>query len=471
MLTIRLPRIGSVAAWRSEARRLAAAGVAAEHVRWTQDAENDLFAQDDAPRGSPVEIHLSKQALFDIESSLYHRDPERFARAYALVLRLGRGEVRWGDRADDMLRKLLHQRKEVGRDIHKMHAFVRFNELTEPGANRRAFAAWFEPDNPIVEAAATFFAKRFGDMDWVIATPYLTARFIDGELAFEETVDNARPTEDASHDLWRTYYANIFNPARLMPEAMRSEMPKKYWKNLPEARLIPELIRTAPARAAEMQAKLPSIPPAFAAKAGATRSPMPENLSPDTFKQHLDACTRCPIGCRATQAVAGQGPLTARVMVVGEQPGDAEDLAGKPFVGPAGVLFNECASRAGLRRAETYVTNAVKHFKFTPRGKRRIHQRPDAGEVEICSWWLDLERDWVKPKLILAMGATAAQSLTGSAKNITSRRGTIEATPDGTPVLLTTHPSYLLRLPDTGAREAAQKQFEADLREASAYLR
>ncbi|QDC10835.1 UdgX family uracil-DNA binding protein [Oceanicola sp. D3] len=463
MLTVRLPKIGSIAAWRSEARRLAAEGVPAEHVRWTQDDAQDLFASTDAPRAAPVEIRLSKQALFDIESSLYHRDPQRFARAYALVLRLGRGEIRWGDRADDTLRKLLHQRKEVGRDIHKMHAFVRFNEVTPKGANRRAFAAWFEPDNPITEAAAPFFAKRFGDMDWVIATPTLTARFIAGALSFEETAEHTRPPEDASHDLWRTYYANIFNPARLMPEAMRSEMPKKYWKNLPEARLIPELIRTAPARAAEMQAKMPSIPPAFAAKAVATRAPMPEGITPDTIKQHLDACTRCPIGCRATQGVPGEGPLTARLMVVGEQPGDAEDLSGKPFTGPAGQLFDSCAAKAGLDRRQTYVTNAVKHFKFTPRGKRRLHQRPDADEIEHCKWWLDLERDWVKPRLILAMGATPALALTGSSRNITRRRGTIEHTPEGTPVLLTSHPSYLLRLPEAQARQEAEARFTADL--------
>lgn len=466
MLTARLPKIGSVAAWRSEARRLAAEGIAAEHVRWTQVDDTDLFAGE-APKGPPVEIRLSKQALFDIESSLYHRDPQRFARAYALVLRLGRGEIRWGGRADDALRKLLHQRKEVGRDIHKMHAFVRFNEVTAPGANRRAFAAWFEPDNPITEAAAPFFARRFGDMDWVIATPTLTARFIAGELSFEETAEQSPPPEDASHDLWRTYYANIFNPARLMPEAMRSEMPKKYWKNLPEARLIPELIRTAPARAAEMQAKLPSIPPAFAAKAVATRAPMPADVMPDTFKQHLDACTRCPIGCRATQAVPGEGPLTARLMIVGEQPGDAEDLSGKPFTGPAGQLFDTCAAKAGLDRRQTYVTNAVKHFKFSPRGKRRLHQCPDADEIEHCKWWLDLERSWIKPKLILALGATAALSLTGSARNITRRRSTVEHTPDGTPVLLTTHPSYLLRLPDAAARAEAEARFTADLAEAA----
>ncbi|MBS8229066.1 UdgX family uracil-DNA binding protein, partial [Vannielia litorea] len=168
-----------------------------------------------------------------------------------------------------------------------------------------------------------------------------------------------------------------------------------------------------------------------------------------------------------TQAVPGEGPLTARLMIVGEQPGDAEDLSGKPFTGPAGQLFDTCAAKAGLDRRQTYVTNAVKHFKFSPRGKRRLHQCPDADEIEHCKWWLDLERSWIKPKLILALGATAALSLTGSARNITRRRSTVEHTPDGTPVLLTTHPSYLLRLPDAAARAEAEARFTADLAEAA----
>lgn len=278
MQTVVLPRIGTVAAWRAEARRLAAAGVAPEALRWTVGArEADLF--DDAPAPAaltPVPqppLRLPRAALLGIETALHHSDPERFARAYGLLLRLGQGQLRWGDRSDPGLRRLLDQEKAVRRDIHKMHAFVRFREVTPPGANRRAFAAWFEPDHPIVEAAAPFFARRFGDMDWLIATPGLSARCEAGELFIEQTRDTAPPPPDAAEDLWRVYFANIFNPARLMVRAMTSQMPRKYWKNLPEADLIPGLIRSAPERVRAMQEALPLPPAPRAARLRARRRP------------------------------------------------------------------------------------------------------------------------------------------------------------------------------------------------------
>ena len=150
-------------------------------------------------------------------------------------------------------------------------------------------------------------------------------------------------------------------------------------------------------------------------------------------------------------------------MVVGEQPGDQEDLAGRPFVGPAGQMFDRIAGEAGLDRDAAFVTNAVKHFKFTARGKRRIHQRPEMPEIDQCRWWMNAEVAQVQPKLILAMGATAAQSLTGKGTGILKRRGTIEAGPEGIPVLITLHPSYLLRVPDPAVREEAEAQFRSDL--------
>ncbi|SOB93930.1 TIGR03915 family putative DNA repair protein [Rhodobacter maris] len=256
-----LPRIGTVAAWRAEARRLAAAGVLPETVLWSVgEAAPDLFAASPAPRAASVAFRLPRVAVESIETALMHADPERFARAYVLVLRLARQEAIWGDRSDPALHRLLEQEKAVRRDIHQMHGFVRFREVTPPGANRRAFAAWFEPAHHILEAAAPFFARRFGDMDWLIATPTLTARFEAGELEILETANRATPPVDATEDLWRVYFANIFNPARLMVNAMTSHMPRKTWKNLPEAALIPDLIRTAPERVAAMRAAEAAAP-------------------------------------------------------------------------------------------------------------------------------------------------------------------------------------------------------------------
>jgi len=473
MLTITLPRIGTVAAWRGAARTLAGAGMAAEDVTWTIGKKAaDLFAGTDiVPSGPQVRLTLPRDVIGSLETVLCHSDPERFARAYDILLRLARRDLRWGDRSDPALHRLLQQGKAVRRDIHKMHSFVRFREIGPPESSRRAFAAWFEPEHLIVEAAAPFFAKRFGDMDWIIATPSLTARFESGSLSFDLTQGKIRPPADDSEALWRTYFANIFNPARLMVSAMTSEMPKKYWKNLPEADLIPEMIRTAPARAREMHLKAPTLPPAHLDRLVTPRRTISETLTLETLKPVLDACRRCPLGACATQGVAGEGPFDARLMIVGEQPGDHEDLSGRPFVGPAGQVLNHALAKAGIARNSVYLTNAVKHFKFQPRGKRRLHQRPNAGEIAHCKWWLDFERAAVKPKLVVALGATALHALTGHGSNLNARRGTREELADGTEVLISYHPSYILRLPPGPAADAARDALTTDLTLAAEIVR
>jgi uracil-DNA glycosylase family protein len=174
-------------------------------------------------------------------------------------------------------------------------------------------------------------------------------------------------------------------------------------------------------------------------------------------------CTRCHLYLLGTQTVFGEGPSRAQVMFVGEQPGDKEDLAGRPFVGPAGRLFDTLLEEAGLDRAKCYVTNAVKHFKHEPRGSFRLHKKPDTSEIEACKWWLRIETAIVKPKLFVALGATAAQSLTGSGRDILKRRGSFEETRDGRPILITVHPSSLLRIPNAREAAAARKLFREDL--------
>lgn len=175
-------------------------------------------------------------------------------------------------------------------------------------------------------------------------------------------------------------------------------------------------------------------------------------------------CTRCPLYRNATQVVPGEGHRQARMMVVGEQPGDREDLAGRPFVGPAGKLFDAALAEAEIPRAAVFVTNAVKHFKFEQRGKRRLHARPNAGEIERCKWWLQQERKLVAPAVLVAMGATAVRSLLGRAVSVSSLRGEVTRLEDGTPMVATIHPSYLLRIRGPEAREKERAGFVADLR-------
>jgi len=177
----------------------------------------------------------------------------------------------------------------------------------------------------------------------------------------------------------------------------------------------------------------------------------------------VDRCTRCPIHCNATQAVVGEGPQSARVMFVGEQPGDQEDLQGRPFVGPAGQVLNEALEEAGIDRTRLFLTNAVKHFKFEPRGKRRLHQNPTAGEIDICRWWLDKERAFVQPELIVTLGGSALRGVTGKSASIASMRGRVHELAGGGKLLATIHPSFLLRLPDRDRAAEERKAFVADL--------
>jgi DNA polymerase len=175
-------------------------------------------------------------------------------------------------------------------------------------------------------------------------------------------------------------------------------------------------------------------------------------------------CTRCELYKFGTQTVFGEGPLDASIMFVGEQPGDQEDLAGRPFVGPAGTLFDAALEKAGIDRSTVYVTNAVKHFKFVQRGKRRIHNKPDAGEIEACRWWIEHERELIRPPVTVALGATAARSLTGKTVTISRAREAPITLEDGGECWVTVHPSFLLRIPDKDRKLHEKKLFLHDLK-------
>ena len=175
-------------------------------------------------------------------------------------------------------------------------------------------------------------------------------------------------------------------------------------------------------------------------------------------------CTRCELYRYGTQTVFCEGPLDASIMFVGEQPGDQEDLAGRPFVGPAGAVFDEALEKAGIDRSEVYVTNAVKHFKFLPRGKRRIHNKPDGGEIEACRWWIDQERSLIRPPVTVALGATAARSILDKVVTISRVRGSPIPLNGGGECWVTVHPSFLLRIPEPERKREERARFVDDLR-------
>jgi uracil-DNA glycosylase len=301
-------------------------------------------------------------------------------------------------------------------------------------------------------------------MTWLIATPIGTALWKGGVLTYGPPVPRqTTPNDSVLDDLWLTYYRATFNPARLRVNAMTKEMPKHYWRNLPEASLIPALVEDAAERVSAMEERDADDPPLFAEKI-AERGRSSADLSRAPLAQlraEASVCARCALHGPATQIVFGEGPSNARLVFVGEQPGDQEDLAGRPFVGPAGELFDRALSEAGIARETVYVTNAVKHFKYVARGKRRIHSKPNSSEIEHCRWWLKREIDVIGPKLVVALGGTAAQSLIGRAVAVLRERGpTLFGAQTG---FITVHPSFLLRFPDERTKASEYAQFVRDL--------
>ena len=474
---------GDLTEWRDAARAYLAAGIAPDRVEWrTMDDTDGLFGLDGNQLPEPVDKPVTQgvpPAFLKLAASVIcHSDPTRFSLLYRMLFRMAHGRNFLGMATDPDVVAANRMSKSIGRDYHKMTAFVRFKEIPLPEgvAGRRRFVSWFEPDHFIIDRVAPFFQRRFNDMDWLIVTPKGSASW-DGETLRTSDEPAEKPDlRDDTDDLWRTYYANIFNPARLKVKMMMSEMPKKYWKNLPEAELIPGMIASAEASVIEMGRKAASEPLAFhhRIQEAAARVPMPEGPTAGTIealREEARRCTRCDLHCMATQTVFGEGPVNAKVMIVGEQPGDEEDLAGRPFVGPAGKVFNEAVSAAGIDRTQFYITNAVKHFKYEPRGKRRIHQKPNMGEVQQCRWWLVQELDLVQPKLVVAMGATALFSLTEMRHKLEDVRGRPIAMQNGRMLFVTVHPSYLLRLPDEDAKAQEYDRFVDDLKIAAKLLR
>jgi probable DNA metabolism protein len=454
--------------WRLAARALRAECAPPAEVVWTVDGEGDLFGEPPPPLAAAAPAFTVPREFVDLAGQvIQHRAPERFGLLYRIVWRLEAEPHLLHIASDPDVQRAHDLARQVAKASHKMKAFVRFRQVE--GVEPETFVAWFEPAHRVVHSTAPFFARRFSNMIWSILTPEACAHFDRARLAFTPGADRAQaPAGDELEDYWRTYYASIFNPARLKTQAMQKEMPKRYWRNLPEAALIPDLIAAAEHRTSDMVANAPSQPSRRVVQAaqriardGAYGQDVPTSL--EEVVAGIDVCRRCDLWRDATQAVPGEGPAPSRLMLVGEQPGDQEDIAGRPFVGPAGQMLDKALAEAGVPRDRAYVTNAVKHFKHELRGKRRIHQTPTTGEVSACRWWLDAERRLVRPRVILALGATAAMAVFGKATPIAAHRGKALQLADQSQGLVTYHPSFLLRIPDPTAKAKAYAALVEDL--------
>lgn len=460
--------------FRALARSLLARNVAPSQVEWRTPGQAGLF--DDAPdtrdapdaaRGLPATAAPQVPSAFVALCStvVLHRDPQRFALLYRLLWRLTHESALRHDPLDPDMLVARQMAQSVRRDIHKMHAFVRFRPVPQEDAPDGAplYVAWFEPEHYIVEANGPWFSRRFANMRWAILSPDCCMEWDRKVLTVRPGTgrENA-PAADAGEALWLTYYRHIFNPARLKLDMMRKEMPRKYWHNLPEAQLIPQLTAEAQQRAGRM-IEAPATTPRRRIPVQAQAQPLaPARDSLPALHDAVARCRECPLGAAATHGVSGEGPLRPALMLVGEQPGDREDLAGRPFVGPAGQFLDRALAQAGIARAHAFLSNAVRHFKYELRGRRRIHKTPSQQEALACRHWLEEEIALVRPQALVALGATAARSLLGRPVAVLSERGRWHRRADGLAVLVTLHPSALLRMPDE-ERDAAFMDFVADL--------
>ena len=452
-------------AWRAAARELIARGVPPADVAWqSQPGEGDLFSSTPEATGTGAPpLRLPRQLVELLESAACFNVHDRWAFLYKVLWRWQLGQHDVVSPADADGARLHAMVKAVRREEHDMHAYVRFRERSEAeGAPR--FVAWFEPTHEVLPQVARHFARRMGSISWMIATPGASMLWDGATLhAGPALLRGAADIDDAGEALWLTYYRSIFNPARVSADLLHSHIPSRFWKNLPEGAIVPAMLSGA-ANGERRTGQTASV----GQRQGAAMIPISAERAQPVREAvtTLDQCRRCELWQHATQAVPGTGPHTARIMLVGEQPGDQEDLAGLPFIGPAGVLLDRAMQEAGMARDSIYLTNAVKHFKWEPRGKRRLHKTPAQREILSCRGWLEDELRSVQPQVIVALGSTALKSiLQDGTASMTPLIGTpIEH--DGRWVVTVYHPSYVLRAADEESRRQAYAVIVDGLRQA-----
>ncbi len=445
--------------WRTLARKLLAEQVLPNELHWS--GSGPLLFEETNPPLPESKVPVPKEFMELAQIVALHRDDARWALLYRVLYRITHGEhdLLKID-VDDDVRVLRLMEKAVRRDMHKMTAFVRFRRVA--GSKPEEFVAWYRPDHHIVEQMGPWFAARFGNMRWLVLTPDCSVHWDMEKLAYGPGAPRSEaPAEDSLEELWKDYYGSIFNPARVKIKAMKAEMPVRHWATLPEAQIIPTLLNAADDRVTQM---------AINQKASAAPwVPATHELS--QLRAAAPSCKGCDLYQHATQVVFGEGPPDSKVVMVGEQPGDEEDVKGHPFIGPAGRLLNKAMHEAELDREKIYVTNAVKHFKFKiERGKRRIHAKPSGIEISACRPWLEAELDAIHPELVVCLGATAAQALMGRDFRITADRGKFYPHRWAKELVATIHPSAILRaLPERYDEE--YELFVRDLRTIAARVR
>lgn len=440
--------------WREQARALLAANVPPLQVSWAEATQPTLFGGDGLPQPTNFQFTVPKHFMRIAEVVACHRDVRRWDLLYQLLFRLWSGEKHLLQIATDPLIHALDIfQKQVRRDAHKAKAFVRFRLVDSEDAGEH-YVAWHQPDHFILPLVAPFFARRFSSMLWTILTPDASVHWDGVRLHWGSGVSaDEAPDVDQLEDLWRDYYRATFNPARIKIAMMKREMPVRYWKTMPETNIIHSMLAEAPKRVQRMIVQQQAMQ-------SSAEDFLPVERDIAQLRTAIRSCEGCELYGKAHQPVFGEGPMNARIMLVGEQPGDEEDKQGRPFVGPAGALLDEVLRTAGLKRDEIYITNAVKHFRFLYRDSFRQHQTPSRYHVQACKPWLRAEITAVKPELIVCLGNTAARALISP--NFVMKDGRGKPFGDAPVLFATYHPSALLRAPQE-MRDAMRREFAQDL--------
>ena len=458
----RLVTASDFESFRAQARALVAAGVRPESLIWrdpstSQGSLLEALAEPEVappPTTEPGSLRVPRRYVQLAELATLYRIEDRFALAYRVLYRLSHGEPDLlHDELDDDVRELSRRANNVRHDEQHMHAFVRFRRTEVEGEER--FVAWYRPEHLIVRLAAPFFARRFSSMRWAILTPDESVSW-DGEALIygPGAPQSEAPDEDALEALFRTYYRATYNPARANLRLFRQHVPSGFQRGMPELTVLSELASDMATKKAKKPAENPNE----------TAAPLvPASRKLDDLRAAAARCLACPLGEPATQTVFGEGARKAKLCLVGEQPGNDEDLAGHPFVGPAGKVLDRALEEAGIARKDVYLTNAVKHFSYRPVGKRRLHQKPEWQHVEACRPWLRAELEAVTPEVILCLGATAAQSFLGRRFTVVKNRGRVFETPWARAFVVTYHPSAILRMPSKEMRDETYAALLSDL--------
>ena len=413
--------------WRAATRAHVLSGTPPEAITWSIGGAGDPL-----PTGTGS-FGVSRQLVALAAQAIQAHEPTRFDLLYRLVWRAQAGEPVLELQGDPELTQARRLALAVRAEAHRMRTHLRFLPVDGP-----AYLGWYAPAHFVLEANAQLLARRFAALRFTILTPDASADWDGTSLRFGAGLDAAAVPDDAALAAqWRDYGPDMLDAARIGTA-------------VPEAEALDEDPR-------------PPDQPAL----GPVVLPVPTDVALRGAATEAVGCRRCPLGEPATQTVFGEGPADAPLLFIGEQPGDQEDIIGRPFVGPAGQMLDRALEEAGIDRRRIYITNAVKHFKFTPRGTRRIHQTPEAPEIQVCRFWLDVERMRLRPKLTILMGGTAARALLGRPVTIGRERGRAFALPDGARGFITVHPSFLLRVPDEETKAREYERFVTDLREAA----